>query len=178
MRKSTPQEMADQTPLGTDRRGAHPASGGQRWFAAKATTGCSMRGERFFSRNGIYLWWGGLDLKFDALQRKAHAPTDRGYLMNYDLDAELMNANFYPATIGADPRSFQLRSPKPEAGARSPAGALVAQLSEWILPYDRAARPTRRELRVSRYGVRCCTTPRLDRRPEPSTHRAMVSTKW
>ena len=58
----------------------------------------------FFGRSGVQFWWGGFDftvLLFNG--RKIAAPTDRGYIARYDLDAEHLNAGFWPGD-DASPR--------------------------------------------------------------------------
>ena len=82
----------------------------------------------------------------------ADAPDDRGYIMRYDLDAEHLNAGFWPGDDNA-PRCRLLRLP----GARVPTGCETAPIEpahagwveamgEWMMPYE-AVRDVRRPAR-------------------------------
>ena len=68
-------------------------------------------------------------------------PTDRGYILRYDLDAEHLNAGFWPGDEG-DPRPqfFAYLVPEPPdcaSAAMSPSlAAWAPQRHEWTLPYD------------------------------------------
>jgi hypothetical protein len=142
---TVPQEMTDLTPLDSDRRPAeYDPAAVQRWFAATTAAAGVFDDWRahFFGRSGIYLWWGGFDLSLMLFNGKhAEAPRDRGYLMRYDLDAELMNAGFYPGgDYGRAPFFFGYVHPPPPGSdqlPRAPAAARwSSQLGEWILPYE------------------------------------------
>ena len=141
---TTPQEVPDLTPLHTDRRpAAYDPAAVQRWFtAAISVAGVfdEWRGH-FFGRTGIQLWWGAFDLALLLFSGKhVTAPTDRGYLMQYDLDAELMNVGFYPGDDASPTATFYgYVAPEPEGcgGRRMPPGAVWStQMHEWFLPYD------------------------------------------
>ena len=68
------------------------------------------------------------------------APRDRGLLLRYDLDAELMNAGFYPGDDNAAPFFYGYIFPQPESCERlsiAPATASWSDtMKEWVLPYD------------------------------------------
>jgi hypothetical protein len=139
-----PQEVADVTPLDTDRRPAayDPASVG-RWFHAVTATTATFEAWRshFFGRSGIQLWWGALDVALLLFNGKhVPAPTDRGYLLRYDLDAEMMNVGLYPGDDKTEPFFYGYIFPQPENAAQlpmAPAGASWSdQIKEWVLPYE------------------------------------------
>ena len=142
---TAPQEVADVTPLDTDTRAiVYDAAAVQRWFAVTTATGALFDEWRahFFGRTGIQLWWGAMDLSLMLFSgRHVEPPTDRGYLLKYDLDAELMNAGFYPGD-DANPRAifYGYIYPQPAACSTIDLGVPDAfwsqQLGEWILPYD------------------------------------------
>jgi hypothetical protein len=142
---TVPQEIADTMPFDVDRRPAeYDPSAVQRWFTAMtAIAGVFDRWRAFFfGRTGIQLWWGAFDLAVLLFSGKhVPPPTDRGYLLRYDLDAEMMNVGIY---LGDDtaPAAFFYGYIYPHpAGCETrpimPAGATwSAQLGEWVLPYD------------------------------------------
>ncbi|MGD1067149.1 MAG: DUF5996 family protein [Vulcanimicrobiaceae bacterium] len=138
-----PQEVPDTTPMSDD---THPAvydpAAVQRWFrAATATAGVFDRWRsRFFGRSGIALWWGAFDLAVIVFNgRHVPAPTDRGYLFKYDLDAELMNCGLYFGDEKTSPFFYGYIYPQPAAieDVAMPAGVTwSATLKEWVLPYE------------------------------------------
>lgn len=142
---TTPQEVADVTPLDTDTRPVtYDAAAVQRWFGVATATGALFDEWRahFFGRTGIQLWWGAMDLSLMLFSgRHVDPPTDRGYLLKYDLDAELMNVGFYPGD-DANPRAifYGYIYPQPDECASIDLGVpnlfWSQQLGEWILPYD------------------------------------------
>ena len=97
----------------------------------------------FFGRSGVQFWWGGFDfavLLFTG--RHLVAPDDRGYIMRYDLDAEQLNAGFWPGDDNAPEarllgvrRAEARRAARPRRSAPAPA-AWVESMSEWILSYE------------------------------------------
>jgi hypothetical protein len=139
-----PQEVPDTTPLTTDRRvRAYDAAAARRWFDTNtALTGVFERWRsRFFGRSGVQLWWGAFDLAMMLFSGKRVAPpTDRGYLMKYDLDAELMNVGLYLGDETTAPFFYGYIYPEPPAAPSLPMrpaqAAWSAQLKEWVLPYD------------------------------------------
>jgi hypothetical protein len=139
-----PQEVADVTPFDTDRRpAAFDPAAVQRWFHAVTATAGIFEGWRahFFGRTGIQLWWGALDLALLLFNGKHVAPpTDRGYIMRYDLDAELMNVGLYPGDDATAPFFYGYIFPQPENAAHLPIAPRNASWSdaikEWVLPYD------------------------------------------
>jgi hypothetical protein len=140
-----PQEIADTTPLDTDRRpAAYDPEAVQRWFTAMTTIAGVFDRWRahFFGRTGIVLWWGGFDFALMLFSGKhVPAPTDRGYIMRYDLDAELMNVGIYLGDEASPaPFFYGYLYPHPagtEARPLAPAEASWSQqLGEWVLPYE------------------------------------------
>ena len=140
----TPQEIADVVPLSEDRRPAvYEPAAVQRWFAATTATASLFDAWRahFFGRSGIQVWWGALDVALLLFNGKhAVAPTDRGYIMKYDLDAEMLNAGLYFGDEQTAPFFYGYIFPQPHDAASlsiAPAGASWSEtLKEWILPYD------------------------------------------
>ena len=67
-------------------------------------------------------------------------PTDRGYLLRYDLDAEMMNVGLYPGDDATAPFFYGYIFPQPPSAATlpiAPAGASWSTaVSEWVLPYE------------------------------------------
>ena len=138
-----PQEIADLTPLDTDDRPAVfvPADA-QRWLAVMSATNAVFDRWRahFFGRASIQLWWGAFDYALLLFNGKhVEAPSNRGYLLKYDLDAEMLNVGFYPGDDTSEPYYYGYVYPQP-AGCPTmeiaPAAATWSdKLSEWVLPY-------------------------------------------
>lgn len=141
---TVPQEVRDLTPLDADRRPAeYDPAAVQRWFAAFTSTTAAFDRWRahFFGRTGIQLWWGAFDVALLLFSgRKVPPPTDRGYLMRYDLDAEMMNVGLYfgdEATPAPFFYGYIYPQPPNCEGLPMPAAASwSAQLGEWVLPYE------------------------------------------
>ena len=141
---TAPQEIPDTTPLHEDRRpGAYDPAAVERWFRVITATAGIFDTWRahFFGRTGIQLWWGALDLSLMLFNGKhVTPPADRGYLMKYDLDAELMNAGFYPGDDANAPYFYAYIYPQPaNAATLAVAGtgaAWSATINEWTLPYE------------------------------------------
>ena len=70
----------------------------------------------FFGRTGIQFWWGGFDFAVILFTgRHLAAPDDRGYIMRYDLDAEQLNAGFWPGDDnGPEARFWAYVVPRPD----------------------------------------------------------------
>lgn len=139
-----PQEVSDTTPLHEDRRPAEYEAGAvQRWFHA-ATATASVFDEwraHFFGRTGVQVWWGALDVSLLLFSGKhVPPPTDRGYIMKYDLDAEMMNAGLYYGDEHTAPFFYAYIFPQPPGAETlpiAPAGASWSDaLKEWVLPYE------------------------------------------
>lgn len=139
-----PQEIPDLTPLDTDQRpGAYDPAAVQRWFHVVTAATAAFDGWRshFFGRSGIQLWWGALDVALLLFNGKHVAPpTDRGYLLRYDLDAEMMNVGLYPGDDATAPFFYGYIFPQPERAAQLPIAPGAASWSdaikEWVLPYE------------------------------------------
>jgi hypothetical protein len=139
-----PQEMPDTTPLPEDTRSAgYEPQAVMRWFSAATSAACVFENWRshFFGRSGIQLWWGAFDVALILFSGKHVAPpTDRGYLMKYDLDAQLMNVGLYFGDEKTKPFFYGYIFPQP---ADAPATTIAPAASswstvfkEWVLPYD------------------------------------------
>jgi hypothetical protein len=105
----------------------------------------------FFGRTGVQFWWGAFDLAVLLFSgKKASPPEDRGYIMRYDLDAEHMNAGFWPGDDSSpDAVFYGYLVPLPPGCATAPiepehAGWAEA-MGEWMMPYE---------------AVRTCPDPR------------------
>ncbi|HUK77375.1 MAG TPA: DUF5996 family protein [Thermoleophilia bacterium] len=100
----------------------------------------------FFGRTGVQLWWGAFDLAvllFSGAQ--VTAPDDRGYIMRYDLDAQHLNAGFWPGNDAAPQAVFYAYiHPRPDgcatAAIEPPGAGWVEALGQWVLSYDDARR--------------------------------------
>ncbi len=148
-----PQEVPDTTPLDQDRRPSeYDAAAVLRWFEVSTAVCGIFDGWRaqFFGRSGVQLWWGGFDVAVILFSgRRLKPPTDRGYIMRYDLDAELMNVGLYYGDGQTAPYFYGYIHPEPE-GAQSlaiapPQASWSSALHEWVLPYDvvqHASNPT------------------------------------
>ena len=148
----TPQELPDLTPLSEDRRATeYDPAAVQRWFAA-VTASAGIFDEwraHFFGRTGIQLWWGALDVSLMLFNGKhVTPPADRGYLLKYDLDAELFNVGLYPGDDTSAPFFYGYIFPQPAGAGTLPmapaAATWNARIKEWVLPYEavrNAARP-------------------------------------
>jgi hypothetical protein len=139
-----PQEIPDTTPLPADQRvRPYDPAAALRWFRTyTAVAGIFDRWRsRFFGRSGVQVWWGAFDVNLMLFNGKHVAPpTNRGYLLKYDLDAELMSAGLYLGDEKTAPFFYGYIYPEP-SGAPAlplrPAGASWSmQLHEWVLPYD------------------------------------------
>ena len=139
-----PQEVPDTTPLHEDRRpGAYEPDAVLRWFRAATAAAGTFDAWRshFFGRAGIQVWWGALDVALLLFNGKhVVPPVDRGYIMKYDLDAELMNAGLYFGDERTAPFFYGYIYPEPAAAATlaiAPAAASWSEaLHEWVLPYE------------------------------------------
>jgi hypothetical protein len=119
----------------------------RRWFAAATATASIFEEWRahFFGRTGIQVWWGALDVALLLFNGKHVAPPlDRGYIMKYDLDAELMNVGLYYGDENTRPYFYGYIYPQPAGVARLPIAPSAASWSEtigeWILPYETVRR--------------------------------------
>lgn len=138
-----PQELPDTTPFNEDRRPSeYDPAAVQRWFAVMTNVATIFEGWRsqFFGRTGIQLWWGAFDLAVMLFSgRKVTAPTDRGYLMKYDLDAELMNVGLYLGDASVAPFFYGYIYPEPPNAPGLTIAAPASwssDLHEWVLPYE------------------------------------------
>lgn len=170
-----PQELPDMTPLPEDRRPAmYEPEAVRRWFGA-ATATASVFDEwraHFFGRTAIAVWWGALDIALTLFSGKHVAPpTDRGYIMKYDLDAELMNAGLFYGDEKTAPFFYGYVFPQPPGAKNLPIAPAAASWSdtikEWVLPYDavRQAADPAAELRafLDAIYLQCVTTAGWDR---------------
>jgi hypothetical protein len=139
-----PQEVPDTTPLDEDRRPSeYDAEAVRRWFDASTATAAIFDRWRahFFGRTGIQVWWGALDVALLLFNGKhVTPPADRGYIMKYDLDAELMNAGLYYGDESNPPFFYGYIYPQPPAAPTLPIAPVSASwstaLGEWVLPYS------------------------------------------
>ena len=97
---------------------------------------------KFFGRSGVQFWWGSFDLAVLLFAgRHAPAPTDRGYIMQYDLDAEQLNAGFWAGDDNApEPGLFAYVVPRPAGCEAAPIepdyAGWVEAMGEWLMPYE------------------------------------------
>jgi hypothetical protein len=139
-----PQELPDTTPLHEDRRPAeYEPDAVRRWFQAATATAAIFDEWRahFFGRSGIQVWWGALDVALILFNgRHVPPPTDRGYIMKYDLDAELMNVGLFYGDETTAPFFYGYIYPQPPGAEKLPIFPASASWSdtirEWVLPYD------------------------------------------
>jgi hypothetical protein len=139
-----PQEVADVTPFDRDERpAAFDTAAALRWHAVVTATHAVFDRWRdhFAGRLGIQLWWGAFDYSIMLFNGKQVVPpTTRGYLLRYDLDAELINVGLYLGDDTNPPVYYGYIYPQPDACPKlpiAPAGATWSDaLGEWILPYE------------------------------------------
>ncbi|HZO93530.1 MAG TPA: DUF5996 family protein [Candidatus Baltobacteraceae bacterium] len=144
----TPQEIPDPTSLDEDTRPTEWDSAAVlRWFRVSTAVAdlFQRRRARFFGRSGVQLWWGAFDLSLMLFNGKhAQAPADRGYLLKYDLDAELLNVGLYYGEENAAPFFYGYIHPEPPNApglAIAPDAASWSDaLHEWVLPYESVRR--------------------------------------
>ncbi len=141
---NVPQEISDTTPFSQDARpAAYDPQAVQRWFRTATATASVFDEWRgfFFGRSGIQVWWGAFNVALLLFNgRHVTAPTDRGYLMRYDLDAALMNCGLFLGDEKKAPFFYGYIYPQP-AGAEGfvmapPGVAWSKEIGEWLLPYD------------------------------------------
>jgi hypothetical protein len=97
----------------------------------------------FFGRSSIQFWWGAFDfcvLLFSG--KRAEVPAGASYIMRNDLDAEQMNAGFWPGDDDMPQPSFYAylvpRPPGCETAVIKPAHAAWEEaLGEWRMSYER-----------------------------------------
>jgi hypothetical protein len=140
-----PQELADTAPFSENRHDCVLVPEHAQRFHRVLTSANAVFEEfrsRFFGRSGVQFWWGSFDhtvLLFNG--KHATAPDDRGYIMRYDLDAEHMNAGFWPGDDNAPaPGFYAYLVPQPPGCDAAPIGprfaGWVESMGEWVMPYD------------------------------------------
>jgi hypothetical protein len=149
-----PQELPDVTPFSANRHDCtfEPAHA-QRYLTVLASAQGVFEEFRskFFGRSGVQFWWGAFDLAVLLFSGKhAEAPDDKGFIMRYDLDAEHLNAGFWPGDDSAPtPGFYAYIVPQPPGCDVAPVGpetaGWVEAMGEWMLPYE---------------AVRACPDPR------------------
>jgi hypothetical protein len=140
-----PQEVADVTPFSqNDHDRTLVPEQAQRFHRVLAATSAVLEEfrARFFGRSGVQLWWGGLDLSLLLFSgRRVPAPTDRGYIRQYDLDAEHLHGGFWAGDDATPMPAFSAYvTPRPagcEAAPIEPGYASwVEEMGMWSMPYD------------------------------------------
>ena len=140
-----PQEIADVTPLSENTHDCTMVlEHAQRFYRVLATIDGVFERYRshFFGRSGVQFWWGAFDLTVLLFNgRHNTAPDDRGYIMRYDLDAEHMNAGFWPGGDDAPQACFYAYLvPRPDGCDTAPIepehAGWVEAMGEWMMPYD------------------------------------------
>jgi len=141
-----PQELVDTTPFSENRHdcmidSAHAVAFYQLLASIQGVFEEFRSG--FFGRSGVQFWWGAFDLAVLLFSGKHEAvPDGTGYIMRYDLDAEHMNAGFWPGDDSAPyPGFYAYLVPRPdgcETAAIEPEHAgWVEAMGEWMMPYDK-----------------------------------------
>lgn len=140
-----PQETVDETPFSenTHDRTIEPAHA-QRFYRVLCAIDGAFEEFRssFFGRSGIQFWWGAFDfcvLLFSG--KRADLPDEAGYVMRYDLEAEQMNAGFWPGDDKTPQAGFYAYIvPRPagcEVAPIRPAHAAWEEaMGEWLMSYD------------------------------------------
>jgi hypothetical protein len=140
-----PQEVPNTTPFSENRDCCTIVAADAQRFVGLLASIDSVFEEfrsRFFGRSGVQFWWGGFDLAMLLFTGKHEkAPDDRGYIMRYDLDAEHLNAGFWPGDdLNPDPGFYGYLVPRPfgceNAPLASERAGWVEAMGEWVLPYE------------------------------------------
>lgn len=140
-----PQEVADVTPFSENEHDRiFVAEHAQRFHRVLSSTSAVYEEfrSRFFGRSGVQFWWGSFDLAVLLFNgRSVPAPTDRGYIMRYDLDAEHLNAGFWAGDDSAPhPAFYAYLVPRPPGCETAPMAphyaSWVEEMGEWLMPYD------------------------------------------
>jgi hypothetical protein len=142
---SKPQEVDDVTPFELDcaNRTYDPAAV-RRWFTALTSIERVFAEFRspFFGRTALPFWWGAFDLAVLLFTgEKAEVRPGSNYIMRHDLDAQFLNAGFWPGNDEAPtPMFYAYVYPQPpgcgDHGADPNAHTWVEQMGEWMLSYD------------------------------------------
>jgi hypothetical protein len=152
-----PQELPGATPFSAD-TGARTVDREQarRFHRLLGTVDGAFEEFRsqFFGRTGVQVWWGAFDLAVLLFSgKRVTPPEDRGYIMRYDLDAEHLNAGFWPGDDDSPHAIFYAYiHPRPDgcetASIEPEKAGWVEAMGQWILPYDevRASDDPRRAL--------------------------------
>jgi len=140
-----PQEVTDTTPFSENTHDhTFVAEDAQRFVRLLASVDSVFEEfrSRFFGRSGVQFWWGGFDLAMLLFTGKHEkAPGDRGYIMRYDLDAEHLNAGFWPGDDeNPHPAFYGYLVPRPRGCEKAPISCehagWVETMGEWVLPYQ------------------------------------------
>ena len=140
-----PQEVTDTTLFSQNRHDCRivPADA-QRFCRVLASINSVLQEfrSRFFGRSGVQFWWGAFDFAVLLFTGKhEEAPDDRGYIMRHDLDAEHMNAGFWPGDDNTPhPAFYGYLVPRPDGCENAPVGSehagWVEAMGEWVMPYE------------------------------------------
>ena len=139
-----PQELPDRTPFTQDETpGEYDPEAVRRWFVAATATAAELDRWRahFCGRSGVQLWWGAFDVGLVLFNgRRVTPPADRGYIMKYDLDAELMSVGLYLGDERVAPFYYGYIFPEPPGAQSFPiapsSASWSSDLHEWVLPYE------------------------------------------
>jgi len=140
-----PQEIADTTAFSENRHDCTIDLGhAQRFHRVLASLNGVFEEFRsqFFGRSSVQFWWGAFDFAVLLFNGKhAPAPDDRGYIMRYDLDAEHMNAGFWPGDDNAPAAGFYAYLvPRPDGCETAPVepehAGWVEAMGEWMMSYE------------------------------------------
>ncbi len=140
-----PQEVADTTPFSENTHDhTFEPEQAQRFHRILCSTNAVFEEFRsaFFGRSGVQFWWGTFDLTVLLFAGRATpAPTDRGFIMRYDLDAEHLNAGLWAGDDGAPvPGFYGYLVPRPAGCETAPIAPSYAgwmdEMSEWLMPYE------------------------------------------
>ena len=128
-----PQEVADVTPFSENEHDrTFVPEHAQRFHRVLSSTSAVYEEfrSRFFGRSGVQFWWGSFDLAVLLFNGRAvPAPTDRGYIMRYDLDAEHLNAGFWAGDDNApQPAFYAYLVPRPPGCETAPIDAPLREL--------------------------------------------------
>jgi len=139
-----PQEVADVTPLDQNQQlctyDAQPVVAMHRALSLMSVVFDEWR-SGFFGRTSLQFWWGGFDLSSGIFNgERCERPTDLGYIMEWDFDAQVVSPGWWPGNEKhPEPAFYAYAYPHPPGYEEQPVAPTGAhwsgELGEFVLPY-------------------------------------------
>ncbi|HME80868.1 MAG TPA: DUF5996 family protein [Candidatus Eremiobacteraceae bacterium] len=141
-----PQEVPDPIPFSQDdKHASYDRAAVERFWRALVGIDTAFKAHRapFRGRHSpVQLWWGSFDLGYERFSgRPAAPPPNANFIYRESMDAELINAGFWPGDARfPEPAFFAYAYPKPEgleSASIAPTAAFWSkELGEWALRYE------------------------------------------